>query len=358
MTDTLKQCRDKLDQLDDKLCELLNQRACIAKEVGAIKRQEAEVSPFYRPERESEIIRRLTQTNPGPLAAKELTDIFRPILGACLAIQHPLKVAFLGPEGTYSHQACNSHFGSQVSCVQTSSIEDVFRLVASDGASYGVVPLESESQGIIMPTLNALIETKLNIIGEVNVDIDMSLLRRAGDDAPLRRVYGHTQGFAQCSHWVANSTRHLEKVLVDSNAEAARRASLELGAGAISSARSAKHYELEVIQANIHDTEENKTRFVVLGKQLVAQTGNDKTSLLIYTNDEPGTLLTLLLPFKERGINLSLIESKRYPGRQWDYVFIVDALAHQQDDAFADVLRQLHQLPIKVAQLGSYPVAH
>ena len=358
MTDRLKAIREQLDGIDASLQDLLTQRAQLAKQIGEIKVKQSPDAIFYRPEREAQILKNITARNQSLLSNDDLAAIFKPILNACLALQHPVKVSFLGPSGTFSHAACLKHFGSSITGVASDSIGDVFCILEAGRADYGVVPIENSNQGIIKPTLNALTDSELSVIGEVNLPIHMHLLRHQSDNTPLRRIYGHQQAFAQCYRWLEqHMPRSIEQIRVSSNGEAARRAQHELGAAAIAGDMAAKTYDLKIVNEHIHDEENNQTRFLVIGKQSVAATGDDKTTLMVYSNDEPGALLTILKPFAKYDVNLTLIESRAVMKRNEQYLFILDALGHQTDHRMKQVLDALKQSGVQIYLLGSYPRA-
>ncbi len=358
MNDKLNEIRQQLDEIDSQLHILLNQRANLALEVAKAKQSEKDNAIYYRPEREVEILQSLIKNNTGPLHDETIKSIFKNIISACLALQQPTKIAYLGPAGTFSQQAALKHFGNEILEVPCVSINNVFQQVSGHQARYGVVPIENSSQGIIVPTLEALMQSNLSIIGEVLLKIEQHLLRNPQDETPLRRIYAHQQSFAQCRHWLDNHMPNIEQITVRSNGDAAHRAKTELGSAAIAGDVAANQYGLIKNTENIHDHPDNATRFIILGEQHVPPTGKDKTSLLISGQDKPGALLSLLQPFADHDVNLTLIESRPYQHQQWDYLFLLDLVGHQQDDNVKKALDEIKQLPVMLTILGSYPLAN
>ena len=353
----LKSLRERIDALDDELLRLISERARIAQEVARVKREAGNDSAFYRPEREAQILRRIVETNPGPLAGEEMARLFREIMSACLALEEPLTVAFLGPEGTFTQAAALKHFGHAISTRSFGSIDEVFREVESGAAHYGVVPVENSTEGVVTNTLDCFLESPLRICGEVELRIHHHLLSRESSREALRRVYSHQQSFAQCRRWLDANLRGAERVTVSSNAEAAKRAAAEPGSAAIAGEAAADLYGLNVLAPNIEDMPDNVTRFLVIGRQESAPSGTDKTSLLVSARNRPGSLHHLLAPFAQNGVSLARIESRPSHCVNWEYVFFIDIEGHAKDAHVAAALAALGDEAELVKVLGSYPRA-
>ncbi len=358
--DDLEKLRGRIDQIDDQLLELFNQRARCAVEVAEVKRalnQGEEDINFFRPDREAQVIKRLKSLNQGPLSNDEVGHLIREVMSACLALEQPLKIAYLGPEGTFTQSAALKHFGHSVSTVPMSSIPDVFSSVKSGHADYGLVPVENSTEGVISHTLDMFIDSDLKVCGEVEIRIHHHLANRSQDTSRIRHIYSHQQSFAQCRRWLDQNFPGIERIPVSSNAEAARLASVEDDAAAICGLPAVEIFDLKICHENIEDLSDNTTRFVIIGNQDVDPSGNDKTSLLISTRNVPGALLGLLQPLADNGISMNKIESRPAQGHKWAYVFFIDIDGHQRDADVATALNQLKQQASLFKILGSYPKA-
>ncbi len=358
--DDLEKLRGRIDQIDDQLLELFNQRARCAVEVAEVKRalnQGEEDINFFRPDREAQVIKRLKSLNQGPLSNDEVGRLIREVMSACLALEQPLKIAYLGPEGTFTQSAALKHFGHSVSTVPMSSIPDVFSSVKSGHADYGLVPVENSTEGVISHTLDMFIDSDLKVCGEVEIRIHHHLANRSQDTSRIRHIYSHQQSFAQCRRWLDQNFPGIERIPVSSNAEAARLASVEDDAAAICGLPAVEIFDLKICHENIEDLSDNTTRFVIIGNQDVDPSGNDKTSLLISTRNVPGALLGLLQPLADNGISMNKIESRPAQGHKWAYVFFIDIDGHQRDADVATALNQLKQQASLFKILGSYPKA-
>ena len=356
--DTVKRLaavREQIDQIDNQLQELINQRANLAVEVGKIKHAEKE-TVFYRPEREAQILQRIVERNHGPLSAEQVTLIFRNILTACLNLQHPISIATLGPEGTFSQAAALKHFGIEVPLKLTTTIDEIFRVVEAKNADYGVVPIENSTTGVINPVLDALRLSLLTICGEIILPIHHHLLV-SNTTQEIQRIYAHEQAFMQCQNWISRNLPDIPCVKVESNGEAAKRAKQEPEAAAIAGDLAVREYGLKILEENIEDNPQNQTRFLILGKQKVAPSGKDKTSLLISTPHTPGALIDLLQPFAENNVNILLIESRPSHDCNWAYFFFIDIEGHTEDVAVAKALKELNNKFVMLHILGSYPKA-
>ncbi|KRT55962.1 prephenate dehydratase [endosymbiont of Ridgeia piscesae] len=349
--------RDRIDAIDEEILRLFNARAKAAQEVARIKLAADPQAQFYRPEREAQVLRRIKERNSGPLDPEEVARLFREIMSACLALEQPLQVAFLGPEGTFTQAAALKHFGHSVQCLPMGSIGDVFSEVESGACHYGVVPVENSTEGVISHTLDSFVSSPLLICGEVTLRINHHLLSSESGLQQIRTVYSHQQSLAQCRGWLDRHLPQAERVAVGSNAEAARMASQHAGVAAIAGETAAEIYGLPQLVSNIEDEAGNTTRFLVIGKKDAGASGDDKTSLLLSTQNRAGGLHGLLSPFAEHSISMTRIESR--PSRRgiWDYVFFVDINGHRSDPAVAEALRQLEQQASLFRVLGSYPKA-
>lgn len=358
-TPSLPELRAQIDQIDADIQQLVTQRARIAESVAHAKSAEESDPNFYRPEREADILQRVIARNEGPLPNTSLTAIFREIISASLALQNPLSVAYLGPEGTYSQAASLKHFGHGARLSPTQTIEEVFHEVEADRVKYGVVPIENSTEGGVNQTLDCFMATDLTICGEIELPIHHCLMSRAADLSEVKRIYSHQQSLAQCRVWLNTHAGRIERIAVNSNSEAARRAAEDPNAAAIAGETAAELYQLSILVPHIEDNAHNTTRFAVLGKQDVPATGRDKTSLLLSAarSNHSGALLHLLQPFSDNNINLTRIESR--PSRQniWEYVFFIDLEGHVSDPEVIDAMQALSEHASLVKNLGSYPRA-
>ena len=353
----LQAIRQQIDETDQQIQNLLNLRVEMAQEVAKIKLANGEVSDFYRPEREAKVLRQVIERNQGPLDAKEMARLFREIMSACLAAEKPLQVAYLGPEGSFTQVAALKQFGASIELQSMQTIADVFHAVETDNASYGVVPVENSTEGMVSHTLDRFISTSLNINGEVSLRIHHYLLSKEQELADVDIVYAHPQALGQCRSWLAKHLPECELVAVNSNSEAAKKVAGERRTAAIAANRAAEIYELTTLASNIEDEANNTTRFLVIGRQDVAPSGNDKTALLVSTKNQPGALHSLLKPLAESGITMSKIESRPARTAVWEYVFFIDIDGHCQDEKMIDALNQLEQASSMCRVLGSYPKA-
>lgn len=349
--------RSNIDQIDAQLLKLLNERADCAQQVGHLKAEHGEENISYRPEREAQVLRRVQETNPGPLANERIAFFFREIMSACLALEQPVKVAFLGPSGTFSESAALRQFGHAVQYLPQASIDEAFHELELGHVDYAVVPIENSTEGAIGRTLDLLIKTPLKICGEVGLRIEQHFLSKEIALTDIVRVYSHAQSLAQCQGWLRANLLGVPCFSVASNAEAAKKASSEPGSAAIAGERAAEQYQLPMLVKNIEDEPNNTTRFVVLGKQDVAASGRDKTSLVMSVKNQAGALSSLLMPFSEAGVSMTHLESRPIKHSLWEYVFFVDILGHREDEKVKDALKKLEERAAWVKILGSYPVS-
>ncbi len=356
----LLKIRDCIDSIDDEMLELLSKRAACAEEVGKTKREAGETDIwFYRPEREAQILNRVSKNNKGPLANERITAIYREVISSCLALEQSIKVAFLGPEGTFSQEASKKHFGQAVETVPMGSIGQVFKEVENGTVDYGVVPIENSTEGVISYTLDVFMNSPLKISGEVKLRIHQNLMTNpdvSGDDwKKVERIYSHQQSLAQCREWLDNNLPKVERIPVSSNTEAARQALADKNSAAIAGVLAAETYGLTIAQANIEDSKENTTRFLVIGKQDVPPCGLDKTTLMISAKNKAGALYHLLAPLAENGLDMTRIESRPSRNANWQYYFFMDIDGHIQEENVAKALKELEKEAELVRVLGSYP---
>ncbi len=356
----LHKVRSRIDGIDDQILELLNERATCAKEVAKLKIDTAEREPtaFYQPDRESLMLSRLREVNEGPLSNAQVEQLFNEIISCCLSLEQPLTIGYLGPRGTYTESAAVKQFGHFAVTRSYSSIDEVFREVASGTCQYGVVPVENSTEGMVNHTLDCLIENDVKICAEVELPIHHALvLRRDTEPTSVKRIYSHEQSLAQCRKWLDGNYRDVERIAVASNAEAARLVSGRRDSAAIAGILAAEQYNLRVLHRNIEDQSDNTTRFLVLGMQSVGATGNDKTSVLVMASDQPGALFNVLGPFQKHDVNLSRIETRPSNRSTWSYVFFIDFDGHVSQTVTQTVLQEIRDVAIDVRSLGSYPKA-
>ncbi len=355
----LQGLRGKIDTLDAELEELISQRARYAKEIGVLKGVTS-TAEFYRPEREAQVLRRVVERNKGPLRNEEMVRLFREMMSACLAQEEPLKVAYLGPEGTFTQSAVLKHFGHSVHALSVPTIDEVFHEVEAGTADFGVAPIENSSEGTVnIHTLDMFLISPLKVCGEIELRIHQHLMGRMAGIKSIKRVCSHPQSLAQCKAWLAEHLPDVELVPVASNAEAARRARDEDGTAALAGDAAAKVYGLRILFQTVEDRDDNSTRFVVVGRKLFPPSGNDKTSVLVSASGTkgPGVLLHLLGPLARHGVNMTRIESRPSRKRKWDYVFFVDLDGHAEDPPVRKALEKIKEQASLFKVLGAYPKA-
>jgi len=355
---SLVDARARIDSIDRDIQTLIAERAGWARKVGKAKGPLKAAVDYYRPEREAQVLRMAIDRNEGPLADEVLVRVFREIMSACLAQQEPLKVGYLGPEGTFSEQAVRKHFGHSAHGLPLASIEEVFQEVEAGHADFGVVPVENSGQGTIQVTLDMFLTSQLKICGEVELRVRQFLLSRSGHIEDIERVYSHPMSFAQTKGWLRANLSKAEKIPVSSNAEAARRARNADDAAAIAGEAAGHVYGLKkVIVTPIEDRHDNTTRFLVLGRQFFPSSGHDRTSILVTIKDQPGALFNVLSPFARHGISMSRIESRPSHHAKWEYAFFIDLAGHVDDESMKKALAELRPKAAQIRVLGSYPVA-
>ena len=351
MSEDLQQIRAEIDAIDEQVLSLINQRARHAQTIGRLKN-----GTVYRPEREAQVLRRIKELNDGPLADETAARLFREIMSACLALEKPLSVAFLGPQGTFSQAAAVKQFGHAAETRSCASIDEVFREVNAGGADYGIVPVENSTEGAVNRTLDLLQDTPLKICGEVDLRIHQSLMRKIPGLDGVNVIYSHGQSLAQCHEWLNRHLPAIPRVQVASNAEAAQMAAADESALAIAGEIAAEIYGLQRLFDNIEDEPDNTTRFLVLGKHDAAASGRDKTSLLMSAHNLPGAIMGLLEPFARHGVSMTKLESRPARSGLWEYVFFVDIEGHCDDPAVAAALVELTSKAALLKLLGSYPI--
>lgn len=357
-TQKLAAIRDRIDSLDSEIQRLISERAKCAQEVAEVKLSAGDTDAnFYRPEREAQVLRKVIERNEGPLSGEEMARLFREMMSACLALEQPMRIAFLGPEGTYTHDAALKHFGHSVTTASHGTIDEVFRDVEAGLAHYGVVPVENSTEGVVNHTLDRFMNSPLKICGEVELRIHHCLLSQDRDLSSIKHVYAHQQALAQCREWLDENLKSASRIAVSSNAKAARIAAEEEGGAAIASNTAAEIYGLDIAAVNIEDEPDNTTRFLIISQASPLPSGNDKTSMLLSTANRPGGLVDLLNPVAELGISMTRIESRPSRRGTWQYVFFIDIEGHKDDESVSKALKVLEEKAAVLKVLGSYPVA-
>ena len=359
-TADLDKIRERIDDIDERIQTLINERARFAQQVGLSKGDSVSAIDYYRPEREAEVLRRVQQRNKGPLQNEEMLRLFREIMSACLAQQEPLKIGFLGPEGTFTQTAVFKHFGHSVRALPFHSIDEIFQEVESGAADFGVVPIENSTEGSVNNTLDMFLTSPLKISGEIELRIEQHLLGRMTGLDNIERICAHEQSLAQCRGWLREYLPHVELIGISSNATGARRARDEDGTAAIGPEVAADVYELKVLVSNIEDGADNATRFLVVGRDLLASSGHDKTTILVSTSDTAegaGVLHHLLQPLATHGVSMTRIESRPSRRKNWDYVFFIDVDGHAEEPPVSVALAELKERSSLFRVLGAYPKA-
>ncbi|HZM37438.1 MAG TPA: prephenate dehydratase [Burkholderiales bacterium] len=354
MAEDIEKLRAEIDRLDGELVALLQRRAAAAQKIGALKGG----APAYRPEREAEILGKVSGSK-GPLSSERVLAVFREIISACRGLEEAIRVAYLGPEGTFSEQAVRKHFGAAVEGLPFASVDEAFRRCESGAAQFAVVPVENSTEGAVGRTLDLLVATPLRICGEIELRVQQNLLSKTENARALKRIYSHAQSLAQCNAWLAQNLPGVERIPVASNAEAAQRAAGEEGAGAIASEAAAGRYGLAVLARSIEDDPNNTTRFLVIGRIDPEPTGRDRTSLVMSAENKPGAVHALLTPLAEHRVSMTRIESRPLRARTslWEYFFFIDVEGHQRDAAVSRALGALREKAPFLKVLGSYPAA-
>ncbi|UJF24621.1 prephenate dehydratase [Suttonella sp. R2A3] len=355
---SLETLREKINALDAEILNALSARARCAQQVGEVKRvNEGEQIVFYRPERERQVLERIQMLNQGPLSDQEVARLFREIMSACLALEQPLQIAYLGPEGTFTESAALKQFGHSVCTQPKRSIGDVFKAVEHGDCHYGIVPVENSTEGMVTHTLDMFVHSSLDICGEVQLRISQNLLTFAQDPAEIERVYSHGQSIAQCRAWLNEHLPNAEQIQVSSNAEAAKLAKTDTKAAAIAGKMAAERYEMPILFTSIEDDDNNTTRFIVIGRQTIEASGKDKTTILVSSHNQPGLLFRLLEPISRHGVNMTRIESRPSRKGMWEYVFFIDLEGHRDQPNLAALFEELRGEASLFKVLGSYPTS-
>ncbi len=350
--------RDRIDAIDAQLGQLISARAECAQEVAEIKKRfsPSEAPLFYRPEREAQVLRKAMERNQGPLGDEEMARLFREIMSACLALENPVKVAFLGPEGTFTQQAALKHFGHSAQTISFSAIDEVFREVEAGAAHYGVVPVENSTEGVVAHTLDNFMDSNLTICGDVVLRIHQNLMvSDVTKTDSITRIYSHAQSLAQCRKWLDVHYPNAERIALSSNSEAAKRIRSEWNSAAIASEVAAGLYGLKILAEKIEDRPDNSTRFLIIGNQQVLPSGDDKSSIMVSMHNEPGALHNLLEPFQRHGIDLTRVETRPSRSGPWNYVFFIDFTGHLHSPNVAAALQEVASRASDLKILGSYP---
>ena len=354
----LTEIRNQIDNIDQQIQELIGQRALCAQKVADIKTQGGKVEAvFYRPEREAQVLRAVKARNASLLPDDEMAKLFREIMSACLALEQPVSVAFLGPEGSYSHASMVKQFGSSAHPYAVSTIEEVFATVAKGDAHYGIIPVENSSEGVVKQTQNELMNTALRISGEVELEIHHCLLSKSASVEDIKKVVAHPQALGQCEEWLKNNVPWAELEAVDSNALAAKMAQSDQTLAAIASQQAGQLYQLTVLEERIEDFEDNTTKFWVIGREDTQPSGDDKTALIVSMPNKAGALLDILACFSERNINMTRIISRPSTDKKWDYLFFIDVLGHKDETNMQAALQEVKAKADFYKLLGSFPVS-
>ncbi|MBN1688647.1 MAG: prephenate dehydratase [Candidatus Omnitrophica bacterium] len=351
----LSQIRKKIDELDQKIMQLLNDRTELALQVGKVKTESGK--EIYAPDRESEIYQMIDKEAKGPLPKNALKSIYREIMSASLALEKPLTIAYLGPEATFTHLATLSKFGSSVNYAAASSINEVFQEVEQKRADYGVIPIENSIEGAVSHTLDMFMDSDLKICSEILFSISHNLMASCGMEN-IKRVYSKFEVFGQCRAWLESHLPRVELIETASTTTAAQRAQREEGAAAIASKLAATLYNLPILAQGIQDFSQNVTRFLVISRQIPAPTKKDKTSMLVSIKDKVGALYDMLIPIKRNKINMTKIESRPSKKKAWDYYFFIDFEGHVENPSVKRMLNEMEGKVKFLKVLGSYPASN
>ena len=359
MSGDLLSLRLQIDALDQQLLQILNSRARLAEKVGEVKRRDG--TPFFRPDRIIQVIEKIKQSNHGPLRNEHVASIWHEIMSSCLALEAPVRVAFLGPAGTFSEQAAIQYFGSSISHIACASIDEVFKAAASGSADYGVVPVENSTEGVGSRSLDLLLNSPLHIIGETSLQVQHNLLRLTDSMADIEAVYAHPQALAQCQDWLTAHLPHATRHAASSNSEGARLAAGNPSWAGVASTRAGALHGLHIVAHGIQDDAFNRTRFAVVCLPKVlsppAASGKDCTSLVVSVTNRPGAVHDILMPLKDHGVSMTRFESRPARSGQWEYYFYIDLQGHPSQPHVQAALGELQKLCAFYKVLGSYPVS-
>ena len=353
MKKELSKFREQIDLIDKKIIDLISQRGSLAKEVGTLKND----GIIYKPEREAQIFSALKKYNKGPLKPESIVNIFKAIISNCRALEKKLNISFLGPLGTFSEQATKKHFGENIEVSPTESIDEIFSHVQSDNSNYGVVPVENSSEGAVSRTLDLLLIRDLCICGEISLPIHHCLISKSKSNKSIKKIYAHGQSIAQCHDWLINNMPNVERIAVSSNSEGAKLASKDKYSSAIASSQAAELYKLNIIYENIEDEINNTTRFLVISRDMIGRSGNDKTSIVVATKNRPGAIADLIAPFSKNKVSMTKLESRPSKMGLWEYVFFIDIEGHMNDKKVSNALKEVELNASFMKILGSYPIS-
>ncbi len=351
----LEQYRKEIDQIDDEILRLLNERSRSVIEIGKLKRQSDTEANLHTPAREAEIIDRLSRRNAGPFPNEAIRPVYREIMSASLSLEGPQKVAYLGPRATFTHLACTQKFGASAQYIPMNSIKDVFNEVERGLANFGVVPVENSTEGVVNHTLDMFMDSNLLIYGEVLQEVSHHLLSKASRVEDVKRIYSHPHAIAQCRNWLETNLPHVPVLEVPSTARAAELCVDEPSAAAIASELARQLYGLKVLKSRIEDNLNNFTRFLVLSQKAPERTGKDKTSVMLSIKDRVGALYDLLRPFASLGLSMTKIESRPSRRKAWEYIFFIDIEGHLEEDRVKKALEEVKGRCLFLKILGSYP---
>ncbi|MEZ5649376.1 MAG: prephenate dehydratase [Burkholderiaceae bacterium] len=351
--EALRELRQAIDATDGEILALLQKRAGLALKVGEVKQRTG--SPVYRPEREAAIFARLRQRSDGPLGGEALVRVWRQVISACRELERRMRVAFLGPVGTYSEMAVMRHFGGGVEAIACPSIDEVFRATEAGMADFGVVPVENSSEGAVSRTMDLLLDTTLTVSGEVLVPIHHCLMGRQERPDQIKTVCSHPQSLAQCGRWLDANLPDVERRAVSSNAEGARMAGEDPSLAAIAGEGAADLYKLGILRHGIQDNPDNRTRFLVIGRYVCAPSGDDQTSLIVSVPDRAGAVHSLIEPLARHSVSMKRFESRPARRRGWEYFFYIDLLGHADDPEVAAALVEIRANTTFFKQVGAYP---
>ena len=351
---TLDEIRVQIDSIDSQLLDLLSQRGDLVHEVGIIKKRDD--LQIYAPERENALLNKLVKMNKGRLPERSIRAIYREIMSAALALEDDLKIAYLGPEGTWTHQAAIKKFGHSVEYLPQPNFAEVFDQVARRKASYGVVPIENSTEGAVSHTLDLFVDSPLHICAQILLRIENNLMASIPREE-IKTIYSHPQVFGQCKNWLLRHFPEADLVEASSTTRAAQIAAKKAheGAAALGGTLAAELNDLQILESSIQDRATNTTRFLVVSEKTCPSTGNDRTSILFAVRDQPGSLVEALKAFDEFEINMSKIESRPSKQKDWEYIFYVDLAGHCEDKKLSKALRELETHCSLVKLLGSYP---
>lgn len=344
--------REKINEIDSELAQLLNERAKRVLEIAKIKKRRK--IEYYSPGRERSILNRLIKNNRGPLSNENLSEIIRVILKTSLSLQKKLKVVYFGPPATFTHLAATQNFGQEADLIPVKSIAEIFAGVEKKQADFGVVPVENSTEGVVSHTLDMFLDSNLKVCAEIIMEIHHHLMGRV-ELKEIKKVYSHPQALAQCRSWLEENLPDVKLIEVESTARAAQLAAEEMGTAAIASDIAASLYKLNIISSRIEDLPSNYTRFLVIGRDYTEKSGEDKTSILFSIKDRVGALYDMLTPFRKYGINLTKIESRPTKKKAWEYVFFVDFVGHKDEENVKKALSELEEQCFFLKILGSYP---